>query len=83
MDSPAIGVGLILVVSLIVLALIVIYYVLIVRAILEMLRQDAHVVLLVFAFLALSPLPPFLVMGVMVILIWHFHKGALAAGTGA
>jgi hypothetical protein len=72
-------VGLIVAISLTVLVLAVIYYVLLVLAILEMLRRETHIVLVVFAFLALCPLPPCLVMGVMVILIWHLHKRTLPA----
>jgi len=75
--------GLIAAVSLIMLVLLVIYYVLLAGAILEMLRREAHVVLLVFAFLALCPLPPCLVMGVLVIIIWYIHKQTLPDQTPA
>ncbi len=40
------------------LVLLVIYYVLLVRAVLDMLRQKANTALLVFAILGLIPLPP-------------------------
>jgi hypothetical protein len=74
-------VGLIVVVSLTVLIIAVIYYVLLVLAILEMLRRETHIVLLVFAFIALCPLPPCVVMGVLLIIIWHLHKRTLPAQT--
>jgi hypothetical protein len=77
MEMPPLA--LMVAVSLTALVILVIYYVFLVRAILEMLRRDSHIVLLVFAFLALCPLPPCLVMGVLVILIWHFHKQTLPA----
>jgi hypothetical protein len=58
----------------------VVYLVLMVRAIIEMLRNDANGVLLGFALLALMPLPPFVVMGIMVLIIWHYHKRDILAG---
>jgi uncharacterized membrane protein YqjE len=45
-----------------------------------MLRHDANGVLLGFALLALMPLPPFVVMGIMVLIIWHYHKRDILAG---
>ena len=58
----------------------VVYLVLMVRAIIEMLRYDVHGVLLTFAFLALVPFPLILVMGIMVLIIWHYHKRDILAG---
>jgi hypothetical protein len=58
----------------------VVYFVLMVRAIIDMLRHDANGVLLGFALLALMPLPPILVMGIMVLIIWHYHKRDILAG---
>ncbi len=59
---------------------VVIYLVLMVRAIIDMLRYDVHGVLLTFAFLALVPFPLILVMGIMVLIIWHYHKRDILAG---
>ena len=59
---------------------VVVYLVLLVRAIIDMLRSDVHGVLLTFAFLALILLPPFLVMGIMILIIWHYHKRDIIAG---
>ena len=59
----------------------VVYYILIARSILQMLRVKANTVLLVFAFLALTPVPPLIIMGVVVIIIWNIHKEALATGS--
>ena len=59
---------------------VIFYLVLMVRAVIDMLRYDAHVVLLTFAFLALIPFPPILVMGIMVLIIWHYHKKDILAG---
>lgn len=62
------------------IALLVVYLVLMVRAVIEMLRYDVHGVLLTFAFLALIPFPLILIMGVMVLIIWHYHKKDILAG---
>jgi len=62
------------------IAAVVVYLVLMVKAIIEMLRYDVHGVLLTFAFLALVPFPLFLVMGIMVLIIWHYHKRDIRAG---
>ena len=60
--------------------LVIVYLVFMVRAVIDMLRYDVHGVLLTFAFLALIPVPPILVMGVMVLIIWHYHKKDILAG---
>jgi uncharacterized protein with PQ loop repeat len=63
-------------------AALVVYLVLMVRAILDMLRRDVHVVLLTFAFLALIAVPLFVIMGIMVLIIWHHHKKDLLVARG-
>ena len=60
--------------------ILVVYLVLMIRAIIDMLRYDVHSVLLTFAFLALIPFPPIVVMGIMVLIIWHYHKKNIIAG---
>ena len=62
------------------LGLLVLYYVFLVRAILEMLDRDANKVLLGFCFVALIPAPPFVLMGVMLMVIWSLHKRQLESG---
>ena len=59
------------------LVLLVLYYVLLVRTILLLLRCNANPVLLVFSFLSLCPMPPCLVMGVFVLIIGSVHGSAL------
>ncbi len=59
---------------------IVIYLVLMVKAIIDMLRYDAHGVLLTFAFLALIPFPLILIMGIAILIIWHYHKQDIVEG---
>jgi len=68
-------VGLVMVI--IALPLVVLYYVLLVRAILEMLPRKANTVLLAFSVLAVIPIPPLLILGVLMIIIWKIHKGTL------
>jgi len=65
---------------LVLIGAVVVYLVFMVRAIIDMLRYDVHGVLLTFAFLALIPLPPILVMGITILIIWHYHKRDIVAG---
>lgn len=58
----------------IVLGVLILYYVLLVQAILQMLRSKVNQVLLTFAFLSLVILPPTLLLGIFILIIWHFHK---------
>jgi len=57
-----------------------VYLVFMVRAVIDMLRYDVHGVLLSFAFLALIPVPLILVMGVTILIIWHYNKKDILAG---
>ena len=59
------------------LVALIVYYTVLVRAILEMLTGGTNTVLLVFAFLALLPLPPTVVSGVVILIIWKKHKQAI------
>ncbi len=61
------------------ITLVVVYLVFMVRTVIDMLRSDVHGVLLTFAFIALIPLPPLLVTGIMVMIIWHYHKKHILA----
>ncbi len=65
---------------LLLIILVVVYLVLMVRAVIDMLRYDVHGVLLTFAFLALIPFPLILIMGIMVLIIWHYHKKDILEG---
>jgi hypothetical protein len=60
--------------GILILVLLVIYYVLLVRAVLDMLRRKANTALLVFAMLGLIPLPPLIILGVLMIIIWTLHE---------
>ena len=69
--TPAMGWGM----GLGVLILIV-YYVFMARTVLQMLRVGTNPTLLVFALLALIPVPPTLVMGIVLMIIWALHNKA-------
>ncbi len=69
----------IILVVLVLLGLIVLYYVLLVRSILDMLRRNIEQnVLLTFAFLSLIFSPFTLIMGINVIIIWTIYKKSLS-----
>ena len=65
---------------LVLITILVVYMVLMVRAVIEMLQYDVHGVLLSFAFLALIPFPLILIMGIMILIIWHYHRKDILAG---
>ena len=67
-------------VLLLLVAILVTYLILVARAVIEMLRYKANSVLLVFAFLSLIPFPLILILGIMVLIIWHYHKRDILAG---
>ena len=50
--------------------ILVVYYVFMARTVLQMLRVGANTALLVFALLALIPIPPFLIVGIVLMIIW-------------
>ncbi|MHA1597091.1 MAG: hypothetical protein ACTSV1_00065 [Alphaproteobacteria bacterium] len=54
-----------------VIIVLIVYYYFLVGAVLEMLRADAPTVMLVFAYLSLIPVPPFLILGILNLIIWH------------
>ena len=66
-------------VGVVVLGVLVLYYVLLVQAVLQMLRSKVNQVLLTFAFLSLVTIPPIFLLGVSVLIIWHFHKKDLTS----
>ena len=69
----------IIVLILVLLGLIVLYYVLLVRSILDMLRRDIQQrILLTFAFLSLIFSPFTLIMGINVLIIWAIYKKSLS-----
>ncbi len=69
----------IIIVGLVLLGLIVLYYVLLGKSILDMLRRNIQQnVLLTFAFLSLIFSPFTIIMGICVIIIWARYKKSLS-----
>jgi hypothetical protein len=66
--------GVMIPVIIVLLGLLVLYYVLLVRAVIQMLKHNVSSVLLVFSFVSLIPFPLILILGIMILIIWHFHK---------
>ena len=64
------------------LGLVVLYYVAMIRSVIEMLRLEANSVLLVFAFLALFPFPLVILAGITILIIWRFHRRDLLSASG-
>ena len=52
------------------------YYVFMARTVLQMLRVGASPVLLAFSLFALIPVPPILIMGIVLMIIWALHNKA-------
>ena len=65
------------------LPFLVVYLIFMVRATIDMLRYDVHGVLLTFTFVALIPFPLLLVLGITILIIWHYHKRDIVAGKRA
>jgi hypothetical protein len=61
----------------------VLYYILVAKAVVEMLRYGANPILLTFGFIALIPAPPLIVMGAVLIIIWRKYREAQPGGLAA
>lgn len=59
------------VIGLVLLGALIVYYVFVTRALIDMLRASAPPVMLVFTYLSLIPLPFFIVLGIINLIIWH------------
>ena len=70
-------------VLLLLLGLLVGYLVLMVRAVIQMLRYRARSVLLVFAFLSMIPFPLVVLYGILILIVWHYHRRDLEAQKAA
>jgi len=69
--------GMIIIALFFIVSLLILYFVLLIKAILGMLKHNASSVLLTFSFISLIPFPLILILGIMVLIIWHFHKKEL------
>ena len=56
--------------------ILIVYYVFMARTVLQMLRVGASPVLLAFALFALIPVPPILILGIVLMIIWALHNKA-------
>ena len=61
-------------VLLVLIGLLIFYFVLLVRAIIQMLQYQVSGVLLTFSFISLIPLPLTLILGIMILIIWRSHR---------
>jgi hypothetical protein len=71
------------VILVIVLGLLVLYFVLLVRALVEMLRLEAPSVMIVFTYISLIPFPLLLILGILNLIIWHYVRQDLMAARGS
>ncbi|NQU55728.1 MAG: hypothetical protein HQ513_00735 [Rhodospirillales bacterium] len=62
-----------------VLGFLIIYYVLLVRTLVEMIRLDAPGVVIVFTYISLIPFPLFLILGILNLIIWYFVRQDMMA----
>lgn len=64
-------------VLIVVVGLLIVYYVFLVRALVEMIRLDAPGVVIVFTYISLIPVPFLLILGILNLIIWHFVRREL------
>ncbi len=65
------------------LGLLVLYFVLLVRALVEMLRLEAPSVIIVFTYISLIPFPLLLILGILNLIIWHYVRRDLIVARGS
>ncbi|MGI9225566.1 MAG: hypothetical protein ACR2QX_13865 [Woeseiaceae bacterium] len=63
--------GTIAIIGVALLGVLIVYYVFVVRALIEMIRTRAPSVILVFTYISLIPLPFFIVLGIVNLIVWH------------
>ncbi len=63
--------------------LLIIYYVFLIRALVEMIRFDAPAVVIVFTYISLIPFPLLLILGILNLIIWHFLRKDSMATQGS
>jgi hypothetical protein len=71
------------VILVIALGLLVLYFVLLVRALVEMLRLEAPPVIIVFTYISLIPFPLLLILGILNLIIWHYVRKGLMVARGS
>ena len=70
--------GTITVIVVVLLSVLIAYYVFVARALIDMIRTAAPSVMVVFTYISLIPLPFFLVLGVVNLIVWHKVRSQLA-----
>ncbi|NQU58185.1 MAG: hypothetical protein HQ513_13195, partial [Rhodospirillales bacterium] len=63
----------------VVLGFLIIYFFLLIRALIEMIRLDAPGVVIVFTYISLIPFPLFLILGILNLIIWYFVRQDMMA----
>lgn len=66
------------VIGLVLLSALIVYYVFVTRALVDMLRAGAPSVMLVFTYISLIPLPFFIVLGIINLIVWHKARSELS-----
>ena len=74
MGFPAVDTDTLTTILVVVLGLLIIYYVLLIRALIEMIRLDAPTVVVVFTYISLIPFPLLLILGILNLIIWYFVR---------
>ena len=59
----------------------IVYFFFLIRMVLEMIRFDAPGIVIVFGYLSLIPVPPFVLLGVAKLILWHFLRRDLIAAS--
>jgi len=80
MDATSIAVNwvAVAVIGLVLLSALIVYYVFVTRALVDMLRASAPSVMLVFTYISLIPLPFFIVLGIINLIVWHKIRSDLS-----
>ncbi len=71
--------GTLISVLVVVAGLLIVYFVFVVRALVEMIRLDAPAVMIVFTYLSLIPFPPLVILGIVNLIVWHFVRRDMMA----
>jgi len=65
------------VIGLVLLIALIVYYVFVTRALIDMLRASAPSVMLVFTYISLIPVPFFIVLGIINLIVWRNVRNEL------
>ena len=79
----SIDLGTLISVLVILVGFLIVYYILLVRALVEMIRLDAPGVVIVFTYISLIPFPLLLILGILNLIIWHLIRKDMMASRGS